>query len=54
MAVLGLHCCAQAFSSCDKRGLLSLVAGHSLLVAAATLGRTQALGPGVRSYGVWA
>ena len=23
LAVLGLHCCMQAFSSCGKRGLLS-------------------------------
>ena len=34
MAVLGLHCCARAFSSCGERGLLiavaSLVAEHRL------------------------
>ena len=39
MAVLGLRCCTQAFSSCGKRGLLfvamcnavaSLVVGHGL------------------------
>ena len=23
LAALGLHCCAQAFSSCSERGLLS-------------------------------
>lgn len=54
MAVLGLHCRAQVFSSCSKRGPLSLAAGHSLLIEVASLGGTQALGPGVRSYGVWA
>ena len=36
MAVLGLHCCMRAFSSCDKRGLL-LVAVHRLLIAVASL-----------------
>ena len=25
LAALGLHCCAQAFSSCGKRGLLFVV-----------------------------
>ena len=33
---LGLHCCAQAFSSCDERGLL-FVAVHGLLIAVASL-----------------
>ena len=36
MAVLGLHCCAQAFSSCGERGLL-FVAVHGLLIAVASL-----------------
>ena len=34
LAVLGLHCCARAFSSCGERGLL-LVAVHGLLIVAA-------------------
>ena len=34
LAVLGLHCCAQAFSSCGKQGLL-FVALHGLLIAVA-------------------
>ena len=35
MAVLGLHCCAWAFSSCSEWGLL-LVAVHGLLIAVAS------------------
>ena len=36
LAVLGLHCCAQAFSSCGKWGL-PFVAVHGLLIAVASL-----------------
>ena len=36
MAALGLHCCAQAFSSCGERGLL-FVAVCGLLIAVASL-----------------
>ena len=36
LAALGLHCCAQAFSSCGERGLL-FVAVHGLLTAVASL-----------------
>ena len=36
MAVLALHCCAQAFSSCGERGLL-FVAAHRLLIVVASL-----------------
>ena len=36
LAALGLHCCAQAFSSCGERGLL-FVAVHRLLIAVASL-----------------
>ena len=36
MAALGLRCCAQAFSSCDERGLLFL-AVRGLLIAVASL-----------------
>ena len=36
LAVLGLRCCARAFSSCDDRGLL-LVVVHGLLIAVASL-----------------
>ena len=36
MAMLGLHCCAQAFSSCRERGLL-FIAEHGLLIAVASL-----------------
>ena len=36
MAVLGLRCCAQAFSSCGERGLLFVVV-RGLLIAAASL-----------------
>ena len=36
MAVLGLCCCAQAFSSCGERGLL-FVAVRGLLIVVAFL-----------------
>ena len=36
MAALGLHCCARAFSSCGKQGLL-FVAVRGLLIAVASL-----------------
>ena len=36
LAVLGLRCCAWAFSSCSERGLL-FVAVHRLLIAVASL-----------------
>ena len=36
MAALGLHCWAQAFSSCGKQGLL-FVAVHGLLIVVASL-----------------
>ena len=44
LAVLGLSCCTQAFSSCGERGLLFIVV-HGLLIAVASLvARRQALG----------
>ena len=36
LAVLGLHCCVRAFSSCSERGLL-FVAVCMLLIAVASL-----------------
>ena len=36
LAALGLRCCARAFSSCGKWGLL-FVAVHGLLIAVASL-----------------
>ena len=36
MAALGLHCCARAFSSCSRRGLL-FVAVRRLLIVVASL-----------------
>ena len=36
MAVLGLHCCVRAFSSCSEWGLL-FVAVHGLLTVVASL-----------------
>ena len=36
LAVLGLRCCARAFSSCGERGLL-FVAMRGLLIAVASL-----------------
>ena len=36
LAMLGLRCCAWAFSSCGKQGLLFIVV-HGLLIAVASL-----------------
>ena len=36
LAALGLRCCVQAFSSCDKWGLLFIVV-HGLLITVASL-----------------
>ena len=36
LAALGLHCCAQTFSSCSKPGLL-FVAVRGLLIVVASL-----------------
>ena len=36
LAVLGLHCCMWAFSSCGEQGLLFTVV-HGLLIAVASL-----------------
>ena len=36
LAVLGLHCCSWAFSSCSERGLL-FTAVHVLLIAVVSL-----------------
>ena len=36
LAVLGLHCCTRAFSSCSEWGLL-FVTVHGLLIAVASL-----------------
>ena len=38
LAVLGLHCCTWAFSSCGRQGLLSVVV-HRLLIVVASLAR---------------
>ena len=43
MAVLGLHCCAWAFSSYGEQGLL-FVEVHRLLIAVASRCRAWALG----------
>ena len=44
MAVLGLHCCGRAFSSCGKQ-VLHFVAVRGLLIAVASLCcRARALG----------
>ena len=36
LAVLGLHCCVWAISSCGEQGLL-FIAVHGLLIAVASL-----------------
>lgn len=46
LATQGLCCCTQAFSSCDKQGLLFIVV-HRLLTGVASGCGAQALGAGV-------
>ena len=53
-AALGLHCCAWAFSSCGKQGLL-FVEVHALLIAVASLAVEHGLqARGLSSSGLWA
>ena len=49
LAVLGLCCCARAFSSCAEWGLLFLVV-HGLLLLHSTGSRHV----GFSSFGMWA
>ena len=46
LAVLGLHCCTQAFSSCNEWGLLFIVACGLLIAVASLVGehKLQAVG----------
>ena len=44
MAVLGLHCCARAFSSCSEWGLLFIAVRRLLTAVACLCSRAQALG----------
>ena len=57
LAALGLRCCSQAFSSCDKQGLL-FVAVHGFLIAMASLLRSArasvVVARGLSSCGSWA
>ena len=46
LAVLGLHCCARAFSSCGKWGLLFVVVLGLLVVVASLMGALGCLGFG--------
>ena len=46
LAVLGLCCCARAFSSCGERGLLFIVERGLLIVVASHCGE--------RALGMWA
>ena len=63
LAVLGLPCCVQAFSSCGERGLLLVaVCGPLIAVASLVAEHRQALGVHtslvvarrLRSCGTWA
>ena len=61
LAVLGLCCCVQAFSSCGERELIFVVV-RGLLIAAASRCRARAVGAqasvvvacGLSSCGLWA
>ena len=45
LAVLGLRCCARAFSRCDKKGLLSSCRAQASHCGALSCFGAQALGP---------
>ena len=54
MTVLGLHCCAWAFSSCRKRGLLSSCGGKASYCGGFSCCGVWALGRlGFSSCGTW-
>ena len=53
LAVLGLRCCARAFSNCSEQGLL-FVAVHGLLIAVASLAAEHGPQVGFSSCGTWA
>ena len=44
LAALGFHCCAQAFSSCSKQGLLSSCSAQDSHCSGFSHCRAQALG----------
>ena len=54
MAVLGLHCCARAFSSCGEWGLLFVVVRRLLIVLASLVAEHQLRCRGLSSCGTWA
>ena len=62
LAVLGLRCCAQAFSGCGERGLLSSCSVQASHYCGVSCCRVQALGTrasvvaalGLSSLGAWA
>ena len=53
-AVLYLHCCARAFSSCSEQGLPFLALCRLLSVVASLLSSTSSWHIGFSSCGVWA
>ena len=53
-AVLCLHCCVRAFSSCSERGLPFLALCRLLSVVGSRLRSTSSWHIGFRSCGVWA
>ena len=62
LALLGLHCCARAFSSCVERGLLFVTVCGLLIAVASLCCGARALGArdsvvvarGLSSCGSWA
>ena len=54
MAVLGLHFCARAFSSCGKRGPLFIVVRGPLIIAASLVVEHRLQTRRLSSCGSWA
>ena len=53
LAMLGLRCCAQAFSSCGEQGLLFVMV-HTFPLVWLLCCRAGALGSSLRSSAAWA
>ena len=54
MAVLGLHFCARAFSSCGKRGPLFITVRGPLIIAASLVAEHRLQTRRLSSCGSWA
>ena len=54
LAALGLRCCAQAFSSCDERGLLFVAVRGLLIAVGSRFTGSVVVARGLSSCDMWA